>query len=173
AIINSITKSGTNELHGTLFGFLRDARLDAKNYFDSPTKPIPSFNRYQYGAAAGGPIIKDKTFIFGAYEGVQQARSNTNQVIVPSAAARAGNLCSIPVASGPQACAPHSVTVSPAVVPYLGFWPVAPAGATTSLNGDTQTFTTNGLLKLKENYASARVDHHISDSDTLSGTWLF
>jgi hypothetical protein len=58
-------------------------------------------------------------------------------------------------------------------VPYLGFWPVAPADAITSLNGDTQTFTTNGLLKLKENYASARVDHHISDSDTLSGTWLF
>jgi hypothetical protein len=173
AIINSITRSGTNDFHGTVFGFLRDAHLDAKNYFDSKTKPIPSFNRYQFGGAAGGPIIKNKTFIFGAYEGVQQAKSNTNQVIVPSAAARAGNLCSVPVASGPGACSPHSVTVAPGVVPYLNFWPVAPADAVTSANGDTQTYTTNGLLKLKEHYATARVDHHLSDSDTLSGSWMF
>jgi hypothetical protein len=173
AVINSITKSGTNEFHGTLFGFLRDAHLDAKNYFDSPTKPIPAFHRYQFGGAAGGPIIKDKTFIFGAYEGVLQARSNTNRVIVPSAAARAGTLCSIPVLSGPGACTTQVVTVDPAIVPYLDFWPVAPSGATTSPNGDTQTFTTNGLLKLKEHYATVRVDHHFSESDTLSGSWLF
>lgn len=171
AIINSITRSGTNDFHGTLFGFLRDAHLDAKNYFDSKTKPIPSFNRYQFGGAAGGPIIKNKTFIFGAYEGVKQDRSNTNQVIVPSAAARLGNMCSIPVLN---VCSPHSITVDPAVVPYLAFWPVAPTtGATTSANGDTQTFTTNGLLRLEEHYATVRVDQHISDSDTLSGSWMF
>ncbi|MBZ5643123.1 MAG: TonB-dependent receptor [Acidobacteriia bacterium] len=168
AIINSITRSGTNDFHGTVFGFLRDASLDAKNYFDSPTKPIPSFHRYQFGGAAGGPIIKDKTFVFGAYEGVLQAKSNTNQVVVPSAAARAGNICSIPVG-----CTSHSVTIAPGVLPYLAFWPVAPAGATTSANGDTQTFTTNGLLQLKEHYATVRVDHHISDNDTLSGSWMF
>jgi Carboxypeptidase regulatory-like domain len=176
AIINSITKSGTNDFHGTLFGFLRDAHLDAKNYFDSKTKPIPSFNRYQFGGAAGGPIIKDKTFIFGAYEGVKQDRSNTNQVIVPSAAARAGLLCSLcatqnqlPFVAGQT----NANGVSLAVVPYLDFWPVAPAGTPLSATGDTQTFTTNGLLRLKEHYATVRVDEHISDSDTLSGSWLF
>jgi hypothetical protein len=176
AIINSITRSGTNDFHGTLFGFLRDASLDAKNYFDSPTKPIPSFHRYQFGGAAGGPIIKDKTFIFGAYEGVLQARSNTNQVIVPSAAARTGLLCSLcatqnqlPFVAGKT----DANGVWLAAKPYLAFWPVAPAGATTSANGDTQTFTTNGLLRLKEHYATIRVDHHISDNDTLSGSWMF
>src|ERR1700722_15207011 len=93
AIINSITKSGANEFHGTLFGFLRNASLDSKNYFDNKTKPIPPFERYQYGGAFGGPIIKDKTFFFISYEGVQQQLSNTVSVVVPSAQARAGTFC--------------------------------------------------------------------------------
>ncbi len=151
AVINSITKSGTNQLHGTAFGFLRNASLDAKNYFDSKSNPIPPFERYQYGGAIGGPIKSDKTFFFGAYEGVEQHRSNTTTVSVPSAASRAAAVSQIQ--------------------PYLAFWPVAPAN--TPIVGGTQTFSTNGLLNLKENYATARVDHHFSESDTLSGTWLF
>ncbi len=151
AIVNSITKSGTNEFHGTLFGFLRNASLDAKNYFDSATKPIPPFQRYQYGGAFGGPIIKDKTFFFVSYEGVQQQLSNTTSVSVPSAASR--------------------VAAVSEIQPYLGFWPVAPAG--TPIVGGTQTFSTNGLLKLKENYATAKVDHHFSDRDTMNASWLF
>jgi hypothetical protein len=176
AIINSITRSGTNDFHGTLFGFLRDAHLDAKNYFDSKTKPIPSFNRYQFGGAFGGPIIKDKTFFFGAYEGVKQDRSNTNTITVPSAAARAGLLCSLcatqdqlPFIAGQT----DANGIFLAVKPYLDFWPVAPAGAPFSTDGNTQSFSTNGLLRLKEHYATVRVDQHISDSDTLSGSWLF
>jgi hypothetical protein len=181
AVINSITKSGTNELHGTLFGFLRDAHLDAKNYFDSKTKPIPPFHRYQFGGAAGGPIVKDKTFIFGAYEGVLQARSATFPVVVPSTNARNGFLCSLcapaqqvhlPVVAGPIGTTDAN-GVALTVKPYLAFWPQAPSDAITSTNGDTQSFTTNGLLKLKENYATARVDHHFSESDILSGSWLF
>ena len=92
AIINSVMKSGTNDFHGTLFGFLRNASLDAKNYFDSKTKPIPPFERYQYGGAFGGPIIKDKTFFFVSYEGVEQHRSNTTTVVVPSAQAAGRNI---------------------------------------------------------------------------------
>jgi Carboxypeptidase regulatory-like domain/TonB dependent receptor len=153
AVINSITKSGTNDFHGTAFGFLRNASLDAKNYFDSKTKPIPPFERYQYGGAIGGPIVKNKTFFFGAYEGVEQHRSNTVNITVPSAASRAAAV--------------------PLVQPYLAFWPLAPAGTPLSPDGSTQTFPTTGLLVLHENYATVRVDHHISDSDTLSGTWLF
>jgi hypothetical protein len=153
AIINSILKSGTNAYHGTLFGFLRNASLDAKNYFDSHTAPIPPFQRYQYGGAFGGPIIKDKTFFFVSYEGVQQQLSNTVQVTVPSAASRAEAV--------------------PQVQPYLAFWPVAPANAVLSANGSTDTFSTNGLIKLKENYATAKVDHHFSDRDTLSASWMY
>jgi hypothetical protein len=172
AIINSITKSGANQLHGTVFGFLRNARLDAKNYFDPKNAPIPPFQRYQYGGAIGGPIMKDKTFFFGAYEGVQQQRSNTTSVTVPSAAARAGTFCT-PNNTNPVTFTCNNVGVASEVQPYLGFWPTAPANTPTSADGNTQTFATNGLLKLKENYASARVDHHFSQNDTLSGSWLF
>ncbi len=152
-VINSITKSGTNGFHGNVFGFLRNASLDAKNYFDDPAKPIPPFYRYQFGGSAGGPIIKDKTFFFGAYEGVLQHRSATFFDTVPSAASRAAAV--------------------PAIRPYLAFWPVAPAGAPSSDGGVTQNLTVNALLNLKEHYATARVDHHFSDKDTLSGSWLF
>jgi hypothetical protein len=151
AVINSITKSGANDFHGTAFGFLRNASLDAKNYFDSKTNPIPPFERYQYGGAIGGPIVKDKTFFFAAYEGVEQHRSNTVTILVPSAASRAAAV--------------------PEIQPFLNFWPLAPAG-TPVING-TQSFATTGLLNLHENYATARVDHHFSESDTLSGSWLF
>ena len=169
AIINSITKSGTNQYHGTLFGFLRNASLDSKNYFDPKKQAIPPFQRYQYGGAFGGPIVKDKTFFFGAYEGVQQQRSNTTPVTVPSLQARSGIFCA-------AVCTNYAVT-DPAhfgvVQPYLAFWPVAPVGSTLSSDGNTNSFSTNGLLKLKENYASARVDHHFSEKDSLSGSWLF
>jgi hypothetical protein len=171
AIINSITKSGTNEFHGTLFGFLRNASLDAKNYFDPKNRAIPPFQRYQYGGAIGGPIVKDKTFFFGAYEGVQQQRSNTTPVTVPSLQARSGTFCaSAGNCTNFAASNPAQYAV---IQPYLAFWPVAPVGSTLSPDGNTNKFSTNGLLKLKENYASARVDHHFSEKDTLSGSWLF
>jgi len=172
AIINSVMKSGSNEFHGTLFGFLRNASLDSKNYFDSKTKPIPPFERYQYGGAFGGPILRDKTFFFVSYEGVEQHRSNTTKVIVPSAQARAGTFCT-PNNTTPVTYTCTNDGVSTAVQPYLNFWPVAPAGAVLSPDGNTDTFTTNGLLNLKENYATAKVDHHFSDSDTMSASWMF
>jgi hypothetical protein len=151
AIVNSILKSGTNAYHGTLFGFLRNASLDAKNYFDSAASPIPPFQRYQYGGAFGGPIVKDKTFFFVSYEGVQQQLSNTVNITVPSASSR--------LAAVSQ------------VQPFLAFWPIAPS--TAIHNGATDSFPTNGLLKLKENYATAKVDHHFSDRDSASASWMF
>ena len=151
AVINSIFKSGTNQLHGTAFGFLRNASLDAKNYFD-PAGSIPPFERYQYGGALGGPIVKDKTFFFVSYEGVEQHRTNTTQVTVPDAAERA--------------------LAIPQVQPYLGFWPSAPAGTPITAGG-TQTFSTTGLLKLNERYATAKFDHKFSDKDSMAASWLY
>jgi hypothetical protein len=177
AIINSITKSGENTIHGDLFGFFRNASLDAKNYFDSKSDAIPPFERYQYGGAIGGPIVKDKTFFFGAYEGVLQDRSTTFADEVPSAAARTGVLNFSSPSQFPSSCVATSVqnqcqlTVSALVAPYLGFWPTG--NGPLSADGNTQTYTYAGLFKLNENYASARVDHHLSDSDTISGSWTF
>src|SRR5712675_98350 len=83
-IINATTKSGTNQFHGTGYEFLRNSWLDAKNFFDDPTSKIPEFRRNQFGASAGGPIIKNKTFIFGDYEGLRQALGITTTSQVPS-----------------------------------------------------------------------------------------
>src|SRR5215471_2271901 len=63
-VINAVTRSGANEIHGSAFEFLRNSALDAKDFFDDKTKPIPPFKRNQFGATLGGPIERDKTFYF-------------------------------------------------------------------------------------------------------------
>src|SRR6202023_1892121 len=88
-VINAITRSGTNEFHGSAYEFLRNSALDASNFFDI-TKP--PFKRNQFGATAGGPILKDRTFIFGNYEGLRQSLGVTQSSTVPTQDARAGHL---------------------------------------------------------------------------------
>ena len=83
-----VSKNGTNQLHGTAFEFLRNSSLDARNYFDTPadsgTKRLPEFRRNNFGASAGGPIRRDKTFVFGVYEGLRQKQGVTALEEVPS-----------------------------------------------------------------------------------------
>jgi hypothetical protein len=76
-VVNAITKSGTNQFHGTGYEFLRNSALDARNFFDDPNSPIPPFRRNQFGASAGGPIVKDRTFFFADYEGVRQFQGHS------------------------------------------------------------------------------------------------
>src|SRR5712664_1565296 len=99
-VINAITKSGTNRFHGGIFEFLRNSALDARNFFDGSA--IPPFKRNQFGGFAGGPIKKDKTFIFGSYEGLRQSLTGTAPVVIPSATAQMGKLCD-PTFPTPQA----------------------------------------------------------------------
>src|SRR6202790_1865862 len=87
-VISAITKSGTNNIHGSAYEYVRNSALDARNFFDPAT--IPPLNRNQFGASIGAPIQKNKTFIFGNYEGVRLTQSVTNTVNVPSADAIAG-----------------------------------------------------------------------------------
>lgn len=149
AVVNAITKSGTNEVHGSAFGFLRNSALDARNFFDSAV--IPPFHRSQYGASAGAPLIKDKTFVFGAYEGIRQSSSSSGVIRVPGATARA------------QAV--------PAVAPYLALWPVAPAGSP-EVNG-IQTVNVGVPNSASENYATTRVDQKAGDKDSLAFSYFF
>src|SRR5713101_7140068 len=83
--VNVVTKSGTNDLHGTAFGYLRNSVFDARNFTDPET--IPPFRLGQYGMTVGGPIKKDKTFFFLSYEGLRQLQesSTAGTIIVPSA----------------------------------------------------------------------------------------
>ncbi|HYM13161.1 MAG TPA: carboxypeptidase-like regulatory domain-containing protein [Bryobacterales bacterium] len=96
--VNVSTKSGTNEIHGSAFEFLRNADLDAKNFFDAKTKPIPPFKRNQFGATVGGPVLipkilngKDKLFFFFDYEGLRERKALTQTATVPSAPWRVGD----------------------------------------------------------------------------------
>jgi hypothetical protein len=74
-VINPITRTGTNELHGSLFEFVRNGSFDAKNFFDSRTAPVPAFRRNQFGGQADGAIVRNKTFFLGSFEELQQRPS--------------------------------------------------------------------------------------------------
>src|SRR5262249_2183020 len=98
-VVNAITKSGTNSVHGTAFEFLRNSDLDPRNFFEvsraaRPTSPAP-FRRNQFGGSLGGPLRKDKLFYFANYEGLRQFLAQTaSNVQTLSADARNGLLCS-------------------------------------------------------------------------------
>jgi len=91
AQINISTKSGTNALHGSLFEFLRNSKMDAKNYFDRGDAPIPPFKRNQFGATVSGPVIKNRLFWLFSYEGLRERKALTQTGVVPTAADRAGD----------------------------------------------------------------------------------
>lgn len=179
-VVNAVTKSGTNQLHGTGYEFLRNSALDAKNFFDDPASPIPPFRRNQFGASAGGPIIKDRTFVFGDYEGVRQYQGHSIIATVPSRNARVGILarCANNTSAGctpPSTCPSNSTLLSPnanicvdnSAAKYLVFYPLPDAG-TDSGNTGIHNFVQNQVVH--EDFFTVRVDHKFSDKDSLFGT---
>ncbi len=165
-VINAISRSGTNALHGSVYEFLRNSALDARNYFDGPT--IPAFKRNQFGASAGGPIKKDRTFLFGDYEGIRQSLGVTFvNTAVPTAAARQGTLCS----SGAPSCTKRQVAVDPAVGKFLALYPL-PNGAIAP-SGDTGSYSLASQQVSSEDFFTIRGDHKIDDSDTVFATYLY
>ena len=89
-VVSAVTRSGTNEFHGSVFEFHRNSALDAKNYFDAKDAPIPQFGRNQYGATIAGPIVRNRTFFLGSFEGLRQNLGVTSRTVVPDANARQG-----------------------------------------------------------------------------------
>jgi hypothetical protein len=176
-VVNAITKSGTNQFHGTGYEFLRNSALDARNFFDDPTAPIPSFRRNQFGASAGGPIIKDRTFVFGDYEGVRQYQGHSIVDTVPSRNARlgiltGGTVVNTPCPAGSQNLAPGQATVcvDNSAAKYLVFYPLADAG-TESGNTGIHTFVQNQIVR--EDFVTIRVDHKFSEKDSIFGTFVW
>src|SRR5581483_6063489 len=86
--------------HGNAYEFLRNSKLDARNYFDGPT--IPPFKRNQFGGSIGGPIFKNRTFFFADFEAIRQSKGISALTTVPSLAARSGLLCSNPAGGDPS-----------------------------------------------------------------------
>jgi Carboxypeptidase regulatory-like domain/TonB-dependent Receptor Plug Domain len=173
-VVNALTKSGTNAFHGDVYEFLRNSALDARNYFD-PSQ-IPAFRRNQFGAALGGPIVKDRTFFFVDYEGLRQNQGITSQAIVPSAAARQGLLCSLcPLSQQTHvtgAANPDPATgIDQAVLPYLSLWGLPNAGLIG--NGDQGTYSFTAPHITSENFGTARLDHKFTDKDSIFGSYQY
>jgi len=173
-IVNAVTRTGGNKVHGDVYEFFRNSALDARNEFDSPGTIAP-LRRNQFGASLGGPIVKDRTFLFGNYEGLRWFNSTNAASVVPSPDARNGYLCS------GTGCTSHTtVAVSPAVAPYLPLFPLPnspalPAGSAAGPTGnsDTGTFLFGDPFNTVENYFAIRGDHKISGNDQLSGTYFY
>ncbi len=155
AVVSAITKSGTNQFHGSLFEFLRNEKLDAANFFDNSFGRVkPAFHRNQFGGSLGGPVFKDKTFFFGSYEGLRERLGGTLVSNVPGRNMRNGILAGANVGLAPNA--------APYVLSYP--FPNTPDRADgTAQFADTTNQPTN------EDFWTVRVDHTFSTSDSLFG----
>src|SRR5437868_7598788 len=169
-VVNAITRSGTNQIHGSAYEFLRNSALDSKNYFD--TGKIPPFKRNQFGGAIGGPIVKDHTFFFADYEGIRQSLGISTLAFVPSVNARNGLICSNPAGDPSGACSTHQITLDPAAASYLTFYH-SPDPNTEIGNGDIASYTFSGQQLVNENFFTARLDHKFSEKNSLFGTYMF
>jgi Carboxypeptidase regulatory-like domain/TonB dependent receptor len=116
AIINATIKSGTNQFHGSAYEFLRNEKLDAKNFFDDPNSPIAPYKQNQFGFTIGGPIVRNRTFFFADYEGLRIRQAQTLTSFVPTAAQQLGNFSDqLDLTSPQQALAADQVTMIPAL----------------------------------------------------------
>ena len=169
AVINVVTKSGTNQFHGTLFEFLRNDKLDARNFFATQKPPL---RLNQFGVYAGGPIIKNRTFVFGGYEGSRERRGITFAQTVPTAAQRAGDLSALgkvirdPLNGGSPF--PNNVIPSNRLDPIsqriLSYYPspnVPGARVSNFVNSPSRLVDQNNYL--------VRVDHRLTESNDLMG----
>lgn len=161
AQIEIVTQSGTNAVHGTLFEFLRNSDLDARNFFDQGS--VPPFRRNQFGTALGGPLKKDKWFLFGNYEGFRQVLAESNVAVVPDNNARQGLL---PNSSGVLA---PVAKLNPAMLQYMQVWPVQNGP---ELGGGEALSYNNPRETIREDFGTFRTDYILGSRDTLSATYL-
>lgn len=157
--VSIVTASGTNQLHGSVYEFLRNNALDARNFFDQGS--APQFQRNQFGASLGGPIRKDKLFLFGNFEGYRQRLALSNVALVPDDNARRGFL---PEASGRLQFA----GLTPQSAELLKLWPQQ-NGPT--LGGGVGVAYNNPLQKIDERFGTVRLDWNRSERDNVSAVY--
>jgi len=159
-VISAVTKSGGNTLHGTAFEFLRDSKFDAPNYFDpvdaSGKQTNPPFRRNQFGATAGGPIVQNRVFYFGSYEGLRQDLSLTHIARLPNADAHNGVL---PAALG------GNVGVNALVKPYLDLLYPMPNGQ--DYGDGTGEYRHTEVDPTHENFLVGKIDWQLANADSM------
>jgi hypothetical protein len=184
AQVTIITQSGTNQWHGSVFEYLRNNVLDAPNFFDRGS--APPFRRNQFGGSMGGPVQKDKTFVFANYEGFRQSLHQTSVAFVPDASVRncigvsecsvfANNGLPVVVGSKCPSTQPQKTNCLNEIYSLLNLWPVAdgpdvlngPIGTPSGTpSGIAENFA-NPLQTIREDFGTARVDHIFSDKDSF------
>ncbi|HYR92010.1 MAG TPA: carboxypeptidase regulatory-like domain-containing protein [Terriglobia bacterium] len=179
--VTAVTTSGTNKVHGTVFEYLRNSALDARNFFDEGVAP---FKRNQFGASLGGPIIRDKMFAFGNYEGFRERLGVSSNEFVPSAQTRQGLLpCNVihTTAAARAANCPDLNAYIPVpnlargMLPYAQLFYPTPNGpedrdANGLLTGVARA-TGNPVRRRDENFGLVRFDYNLSSADSLSANY--
>ena len=152
AQVSIVTASGTNQLHGSLYEFVRNSAMDARNFFDPSN--IPDFQRNEFGGSLGGPIQPDKTFIFGNYEGYRQTLGVSDVTLVPDDKSRAAAV--------------------PSIQPLLALWPIANGPeilTSTGAPSGIATAYTSPIQNIREDFGTARLDHIFSSKDSAAGIY--
>src|SRR6201998_772464 len=172
SVVNILTKSGSNHFHGSAFEFLRNSAMDARNYFNRAPAVKSPFRNNNFGASLGGPIVKNRTFFFGAYEGQRERVGSDFTFLVP------GNNPLLP-ASG--SFLPHQITAAQTLIEGEGGTP-SPAltniltsifPTATGFNGTSGTLAGSVQDKNDVDSLIAKVDHQITDSESLTGRYAF
>jgi Carboxypeptidase regulatory-like domain/TonB dependent receptor-like, beta-barrel len=158
AVVNIVTKSGTNQLHGTAAEYFRNDALDARNFFNPGSQPKAQFHNNQYGGSVGGPIAKDKTFFYGDYEGQQEAVGVVTLGCVPVGLASDGSLS-------------PSQASNPVVANLLARhpWPAPNLGINTPCpNSSVISPSFNRLSS-----AIGKIDHNFNPENVITGRYFF
>ncbi len=188
SVVNAVTRSGTNSLHGSVYEFLRNSALDSTTFPATTKQP---FQKNQFGGTLGGPIKKDKMFFFVNYEGIRQATGQTNLRTVPDANALNGIIpepstgltqnCSVvpgtkPVMENCGVGSPNAATFTNIIQPYLNLYSPftnLPGAIELSPANGTEQIHVNANSPAREDYVMGRYDWTISQSDSLFARYLF
>jgi hypothetical protein len=177
AVINASSRSGTNQFHGSAYEFLRNDKLEARNFFDTVVKPEhttaepPVFHRNQFGGSLGGPIKKDKAFFFVNYEGLRSKQIITRVVTVPDACAHQflsttpSGACGAPVTENSNPTTRQAVRDAMALYPLPNYLPEL-FGATGAASGTGQALVDNPNIG-RQNYLLGRIDYLVSDKSSV------
>ena len=195
SVMNEVTRSGTNNFHGSAYGFFRNSALNTRNYFDPITGP-PASHYNQFGGAIGGPIKKNKTFFFVNYEGLRDTITQYNTPAAPDAQAMLGNIpCFLTSAAptysscagGPPSTLVHVGVANAAIQGLLNIYqtlgvggnplatevtqtvkaPGCPTAGCTGVPTGTVSLTLPGTVPQHENFIAAKIDHQISSNNNI------
>jgi hypothetical protein len=182
-VINAITKSGTNQFHGSAYEFIRNKAFDSNTYLTPDPSQKPAFVRNQFGGSGGYRIVKDKLFIFGDYEGLRQSKGIPVTAKVLTTSARQGilhdkNGVLLPALVGPCTL-PNTTNLAPGqatvcvdntIAGYMAALEPLPL-PNASVKGDIASNVYSGVQAVRDDYFTLRADFHISDKDSLNAEY--